>query len=270
VALYDPIDEAGLRRELVRADRVWTDLQVVAQTGSTNADLVASAQRGALAGSVLIADYQSAGRGRLGRAWTAPPGSSIAMSALLRPAASPSRWTWLPLVVGLSVAEALRRTAGAWAVLKWPNDVLVGEQKLCGILAERVDTKDGPACVIGMGINVWLTAAELPVPTATSLAVLADTVPEIHVPARTELIVAVLDQLEQAYRRWESSADQSSLRATYLARCDTIGRTVRVVLADRELEGVAQSIDADGRLIVRTSSGTEAIGAGDVIHLRRV
>jgi len=176
----------------------------------------------------------------------------------------------LPLLTGLAVAEALRRTAGAGAVLKWPNDVLVGGRKLCGILAERVDTEEGPACVIGIGINVWLTAAELPVPTATSLALLADVVPEVHVPSRKELIAATLDRLEEAYRSWESSADQSSLRAAYLARCDTIGRAVRVVLADRELDGVAESIDADGRLMVRTSSGTEVIGAGDVIHLRRV
>jgi BirA family transcriptional regulator, biotin operon repressor / biotin---[acetyl-CoA-carboxylase] ligase len=270
VARYDPIDEARLARELVRADSVWTELQVVAETGSTNADLIERARAGAEAGCVLISDYQARGRGRRGRAWTAPPGSSIAMSILLRPAADPSRWTWLPLISGLAVVEAVRRTAHAPAVLKWPNDVLVGERKLCGILAERVDTQQGPACVIGMGINVGLTGAELPVLAATSLAVLAAESGGATVPSRNELIVVVLGEFQKLYRRWESTGDQSSLRWAYLSRCETIGRSVRVLLADREIEGVAESIDSDGRLVVGTPAGGEVVGAGDVIHLRGV
>lgn len=266
----DPIDEASLARELVRADTAWTDLRVVAETGSTNADLIERARAGASSGCVLISDYQARGRGRRGRAWTAPPGSSIAMSILLRPSADPSVWTWLPLISGIAVVEALRRTAGAPAVLKWPNDVLVGDRKLCGILAERVDTRQGPACVIGMGINVGLTAAELPVLAATSLAVFAAASGAATVPTRNELIVAVLSEFQELYRRWESTDDQSSLRWAYLARCDTIGRSVRVTLADREIEGVAQSIDPSGRLQVGTSAGNEVVGAGDVVHLRGV
>jgi BirA family transcriptional regulator, biotin operon repressor / biotin---[acetyl-CoA-carboxylase] ligase len=168
------------------------------------------------------------------------------------------------------VVEALRRTAGAPAVLKWPNDVLVGERKLCGILAERVDTEQGPACVIGMGINVGLTAAELPVLAATSLAVLAAESGAATVPTRNELIVVVLSELQELYRGWESTSDPSSLRWAYLARCDTIGRSVRVVLADREIEGVARSIDSSGRLVVDTSAGGEVVSAGDVVHLRGV
>ena len=270
MAHSDPIDGARLARELVRADAVWTDLRVVSETGSTNADLIERAREGADAGSVLISDYQASGRGRRGRAWTAPPGSSIAMSVLLRPAADPIRWNWLPLISGLAVVEALRRTALAPAVLKWPNDVLVGDRKLCGILAERVDTEQGPACVIGMGINVGLTAAELPVLTATSLAVLGAESGGGTVPTRNELIVVVLSELQALYRRWESTSDVSSLRSAYLARCDTIGRSVRVVLTDREIEGVAQSIDSSGRLLVGTPAGGEVVGAGDVVHLRGV
>jgi BirA family transcriptional regulator, biotin operon repressor / biotin---[acetyl-CoA-carboxylase] ligase len=270
VAHYDPIDGPRLARELVRADTVWTDLRVVAETGSTNADLIEHARAGADAGCVLISDYQNSGRGRRGRAWTAPPGSSISMSILLRPAADPILWNWLPLISGLAVVEALRRTAGAPAVLKWPNDVLVGERKLCGILAERVDTEQGPACVIGMGINVGLTAAELPVLAATSLAVLVAESGAATVPTRNELIVVVLSELQELYRGWESTSDPSSLRWAYLARCDTIGRSVRVVLADREIEGVARSIDSSGRLVVGTSAGREVVSAGDVVHLRGV
>ena len=107
---------------------------------------------------MLVTDYQSAGRGRLGRTWTAPPGTSIAMSVLVRPDdVDPQRWTWLPLLTGLAVADGLERVAGLDVRLKWPNDVLVGDRKVCGILAERVETSDGPACVVGMGINTHLT-----------------------------------------------------------------------------------------------------------------
>ena len=127
---------------------------------------------GAPSGFVLATDHQTAGRGRLGRTWTAPRGSSIAMSVLLRPAREPATWTWLPLLAGLAVADSLRAMADVPAVLKWPNDVLVDGAKICGILAERVDAPSGAACVLGLGINVHLAADELPVPTATSLAVL--------------------------------------------------------------------------------------------------
>ena len=132
----------------------------------------AARQETAEPGTVLVADYQSAGRGRLGRTWTAPPGTSIAMSVLVRPdGVDPARWTWLPLLTGLAVADGLSGAAGLEARLKWPNDVLVGDRKVCGILAERVETPVGPACVVGMGINTHLERADLPVPTATSVAI---------------------------------------------------------------------------------------------------
>ena len=128
-------------------------------------------------GTVLITDYQSAGRGRQGRTWTAPPGSGIAMSILVRPEGiDPARWTWLSLLAGLAVSDGIRRTADLPAVLKWPNDVLVAERKVCGILSERVDTSLGAACVVGIGINVGLAEDQLPVPTATSLAIAAQRV----------------------------------------------------------------------------------------------
>ena len=136
---------------------------MVAETGSTNADLVAAARRGSPAGTVLVTDYQSAGRGRQGRTWTAPPGTSIAMSVLLGPTAcESSRWTWLPLLTGLAVCRGVRGVGGLEAWLKWPNDVMLGGRKLCGILAERVDTPSGPACVIGIGINVALERGRPP------------------------------------------------------------------------------------------------------------
>jgi BirA family biotin operon repressor/biotin-[acetyl-CoA-carboxylase] ligase len=267
----DVLDADVLRRELVRSGGLWSEVDVVDRTGSTNADLAERARRGAPSGAVLVTDYQDAGRGRQGRSWVAPRGSSIAVSVLLRPRdVDPARWTWLPLLAGLAVAEGLRRAADVPALLKWPNDVLVDGLKVCGILAERVETPDGPACVVGMGVNVWLSADELPVPTATSLALLAEArSPGSRPPSRNLLIATILAAFELIYERWEVLEDDSLFAASYLKRCDTIGRPVRILLAgDVTVEGVAEALDHDGRLIVRTPTGTQTFGAGDVVHLR--
>ncbi len=272
MALYEPIDEAALLHALVRPDQVWTGLRVVAETGSTNADLVAGAPTGTPSGSVLIADYQSAGRGRRERAWTAPPGTGVAVSVLLHPPdVAPARWGWLPLLAGLAVSEGLRRYPGVPAVLKWPNDVLIGDSKVAGILVERVDTSSGPAVVVGFGINVHLSMAQLPVPSATSLALRAAESSERGPLNRTEVIRCCLESLGEFYLGWESGTADNQLATSYRDRCATIGRQVRVELADgRSIEGSATSVDGAGRLVVRTSGQLEVISAGDVIHLRGV
>jgi BirA family biotin operon repressor/biotin-[acetyl-CoA-carboxylase] ligase len=241
----------------------------VPEAGSTNADLAAAARTGrAGPGTVLVTDFQSAGRGRQGRSWTAPPGTNVAMSVLLAPSVATPRWTWLPLLAGLGVAAGLHRAAGVPARLKWPNDVLVGEQKVCGILAERVETPNGPGCVLGMGINVHLEPADLPVPTATSLAILAAAAHR-SAPSRSEVIIAVLTALDDLLSSWTAAADDSALAEAYAEQSDTLGRRVRVMVSDGStVEGDAESIDADGRLRVRTPSGLSAFSAGDVIHLR--
>jgi BirA family biotin operon repressor/biotin-[acetyl-CoA-carboxylase] ligase len=266
----DAIDVAELRQELVRPGGLWQKVDLVAETGSTNAELAARARDGGAPGTVLITDYQSAGRGRQGRTWTAPPRSGIAMSILLRPdGIDPRRWTWLSLLAGLAVADGVRRVANLPAVLKWPNDVLVAGRKLCGILSERVDTSRGPACVVGIGINVSLDDHQLPVPSATSLAIAAREHSGV-LPSRTAVIATVLAAFELLYGRWESQAgDDASLAASYVERCDTIGRQVRVELSgQRSVEGIADRIDADGRLVIRTTSGSAVYGAGDVVHLQ--
>lgn len=267
----DPIDPGALTRELVRPDSLWRQVDVVAETGSTNADLAARARAGAEPGTVLVTDFQSAGRGRQGRTWTAPPGTNIAMSVLVRPAGiDPSHWTWLPLLTGLAVSDGIRQGLDLPAVLKWPNDVLILERKVCGILAERVDTPDGPACVVGMGINVTLGADQLPVPTATSLALAAA---ELGVPgmliSRTTLITHILVSLERILQHWTTVGQDGPLAVAYRERCSTIGRHVLVMLAgDRSVEGVAESVDTSGRLVLSTPTGPQAFSAGDVIHLR--
>ncbi len=264
----DVLDAAVLSRELVRPGSLWQAVEVVAHTGSTNTDLAQRARSGAVAGSVLVTDFQSAGKGRQGRSWVAPRGANVAMSVLLRPDVETARWTWLPLLAGLAVVEGVRRAANVPAVLKWPNDVLVGERKLCGILAERVETPSGPACVVGIGLNVWLAAEELPVPTATSLALLAADRGE-RPPSRNLLIATVLAAFELIVRRWEVLEDDTLFAASYLQRCETVGRRVQVHLAENTtVEGVAEAIDHDGRLVVRTAAGLRTFSAGDVVHLR--
>jgi BirA family biotin operon repressor/biotin-[acetyl-CoA-carboxylase] ligase len=241
---------------------VWTQVSTLATTGSTNADLAAAARAGAPSGTVLVSDHQSAGRGRFTRVWEAPPRASLAISVLLRPPAAISarRWLWLPLVTGLAVADGVRSASGLGAELKWPNDVLVGGRKLCGILAERVDSGHGPAAVIGMGINTSLAEHELPVPTATSLALAGAAVDA------DALAAAVLGALGDWYTRWLAAED---LRAEYAVRCSSVGRRVRVQLSAEEfVEGRATGVDDDGCLLVAVAGGERAFAAGDVVHLR--
>lgn len=268
--LNEPVDVAALRAELLRPGGLWRQVDQVTETGSTNADLAAAARAGAAEpGTVLITDYQSAGRGRLGRTWTAPPGTGIAMSLLVRPdGVDPVRWTWLPLLTGLAVADGLTRAAGLEVRLKWPNDVLVGDRKVCGILAERVETSTGPACVIGMGINTHLASEELPVPTATSVAIEAAAASR-PVPSRTSIVATVLAAFELLFGRWNAAPDTPSLATAYRERSATLGRPVRVVLgADQGVEGTATGIDPDGRLVLATVGGAQVFAAGDVIHVR--
>ncbi|MFT4296883.1 MAG: biotin--[acetyl-CoA-carboxylase] ligase [Micropruina sp.] len=251
------VDPAALRTALSGPGRLFTEFRCVPTTGSTNADLAAAARAGAASGTVLVADHQSAGRGRFDRRWEAPPGASVAVSVLLRPGGvSAARWLWLPLITGIAVAEGLAAVAGVDAEIKWPNDVLVGGRKVCGILAERVD--DG--AVIGMGINTALGADQLPVPTATSLRLAGSDA------SATAVVIGVLTALEAAYRRWSQPED---LRDWYGSRCSTVGREVRVLQpAGGYVEGRAAGVDAGGRLLVWTASGERAFAAGDVLHLR--
>ena len=259
-----PLDAAALRGRLVRPGGLWRDIRVVSETGSTNADLMEEARAGAAEGLVLVAETQTAGRGRLGRSWSSPPRAALSCSVLLRPVAvPPPARAWLPLLTGVAVAAALRAEAGVTAGLKWPNDVLVADRKIAGILAEA----HGDAIVAGIGLNVTLTEAELPVPTATSLLL-----EDAACLDRERLLAAVLTELAGRYTAWAAEPDgaaQAALRAEYLRWCGTVGRQVRVELPGGALlTGTATDVDETGRLAVQAVSGSVLVGAGDVVHVR--
>jgi BirA family transcriptional regulator, biotin operon repressor / biotin---[acetyl-CoA-carboxylase] ligase len=252
LAAADPDLLPGLRVEVLDA------------APSTNALVAARAHEGDGEGLVLVAEHQTAGRGRLDRTWETPPRSALTFSVLLRPTAPTHSWPWLPLLTGYAVAKALR-AAGAEADVKWPNDVLLGERKVSGILVERVETPSGPAAVVGIGINVGMTADELPVPEATSLAVAGVDVD------RTGLLVDVLASLWEAYTAWQEGGDLAGMRLaeSYAAACATLGSEVRVDLPSGEvLTGTATGIDPSGRLLVTNDDGRTAVSAGDVVHVR--
>jgi len=273
---WPPLDVARLNGALTSAPGLWREVRVVEETGSTNADLLAEARSGARDGVVLVAEAQTAGRGRLGRRWVSPPRGTLTFSVLLRPAGVPAGLLgWLPLLAGVATASALVETAGVDARLKWPNDVLAGGAKLAGILAERW----GEAIVLGIGINVFQRRGELPVPTATSLLLAAPDAASRPAGAdgadvRERLLATVLDELARWYRAWRDQprpgdADACGLRAEYLRRSDTVGAEVTVMLpGGQNLTGTATGVDPAGRLEVRTPAGLVQVSAGDVVHLR--
>lgn len=236
------------------------------QTGSTNSDLVARAADGAPHGTVLIADEQIAGRGRLGRSWAAPPGTALLMSVLLRPTSiPPARRSWVGAILGLAIVTAIEERTGMTAELKWPNDVLIQGRKVCGILAEMA----GDALVVGAGINVTVAVGELPQPDATSL-LLAGAGPESL--DRSELAWAILRNLEALLRRWSASdgdVDVSGIRSDYLNRSATVGALVTVHLpSGDQVIGTALDVAADGSIVIDTGTGVRRFTAGDVRHLR--
>ena len=264
------------------------DVHRFEEIDSTNAYLQRQARLGAPEGTVAVAEHQSAGRGRLDRRWEAPPGASLLASVLFRPELDASELHLCTAAMALAAAEACRRVVGVGPVLKWPNDVLVGEEKLAGVLAEATfdrgpDLGGGPgadggpganggpgvdgrsvgavAVVVGLGLNIdWPGPAGA---GGTSLRELgAETVD------RPELLGALLDALSARRALLDSVAGRREVVAELRKRCATLGRRVRVELAADSVVGVATEIDEAGRLVVRTPDGPRTVSAGDVVHLR--
>lgn len=231
-------------------------VEVLAETGSTNAVVADRARAGAPAGLVVVAEAQTAGRGRLDRTWVSPPRAGLTFSVLLRPQTPTADLPWVPLVSGVAVARALREHAGVDAVLKWPNDVLVGGRKVCGLLAEV--PVEG-AVVVGIGLNVTTRPDELPHDAATSLQLEGaevldrDTLLRVVLRSLTDVLAVLRD-------------DRPAALSSYRALCATVGTEVRVDLpGGGAAHGAAEAVDDLGRLVV---AGT-ALSAGDVVHVRR-
>ncbi len=253
------LDEAGWAGPFPR---------LLLSTSSTNADAVALAAEGAPDLTCVVAEEQTAGRGRLARAWVSPMSAGLWVSVIIgTDGTDPARGTWLPLLAGLSARDALVAQSRVPVALKWPNDLVVEEpapsggaqlRKLGGVLSERVAGAD--AVVVGIGINVALTLAELPTPESTSLLLQGASVD--REPMLASLLVALAHRVE----RWRQGDPE--LEADYRRACISIGRAVRVTLPSGEmLVGVVQDVDADGALVINTPEGiARTITAGDVIH----
>lgn len=242
----------ALQPERVRLPAGWR-LRVFAAVGSTNAVAAEAAEAGEPTGCVIVAEEQRSGRGRLGRAWTCPPGAGLLVSVLLRPRAAPGPdWGWLPLVAGLAAVRAVRAGGGA-AGLKWPNDLICPSgAKLGGLLTQVVPA----AVIVGLGLNVGARPDELP-PGATSTGAQG-------CPAdRETLLSGFLSELDGLVAAWASG--DPGVRQAYRQACGTLGCAVRLILpGGAQVSGVATDVDARGRLVVDGRS----FSAGDVVHLR--
>ena len=254
-------------------------LDYVESTGSTNTDLVAdAADRPDL--TVLVSGHQTAGRGRAtGRQWSSPAGSSLAISVLLKPnsvsgqALPPTSFGWLPLLAGLAMARAVGKFIPAADVeVKWPNDVLVSERKISGILSELLPDFSG--VVIGAGINILQNQDELPIEFATSLAIeLAKTRATAELK-NDEVLAAYLGELRALYSRFVESggdASASGIRDEVAERCGSIGRRLRAIMpGDQEVTGNGVGLDETGRILIQPDGARElfAVSAGDIVHLR--
>lgn len=229
-------------------------------TPSTNREVVDRAKTGADEGLVIVTEHQSAGRGRLDRVWETPRGTALTFSFLLRPELPAERWPWIPLLTGYALQAALADRIPEVS-LKWPNDVLVGEQKISGILVERVETPQGPAAVVGIGVNVNQTLDDLPTETATSLRIELEETFD-----RSQLLVQVLGSVGALLPLLEQP---EVLRAAYVDACSTVGRTVDVHLPGGEkVRGEVLDLDPTGALVLSTGNGTFTAHAGDVVHVR--
>jgi BirA family transcriptional regulator, biotin operon repressor / biotin---[acetyl-CoA-carboxylase] ligase len=256
--MREPLRREALHEALVTPGSPWTGLDLHPQLGSTNAEAARLAQPW----HVVVTDHQQAGRGRMGRSWETPPRASVTLSVLL-PAPETGRG-WVPLLTGLAVQWAVEEVSGLAANLKWPNDVLLpadGDRKVCGVLCELQPT----GVVVGLGINVDQAREELPVGSATSLALAG--APDVD---RHALVVAVLGQLAAVHSALTGGEGaREAAQAAYRKSCTTIGSDVDLQVGSAAPRRVhAVGVDDEGRLVVREGNSAYAVAAGDVVHVR--
>ena len=261
-----PLGIDNVRARMAASGVAWPEPILLATTGSTNDELEALAREGAAEGTVVVADEQTHGRGRLDRTWASPPGAGLWMSALVRVGdVTPDRWSLLSLAAGLAAVDALGRGCGVRAELKWPNDVVViaaacggsdGPRKLGGILSHTV----GPdGVILGIGLNVAMRSEDLPVPQASSVLL------EGGDPDRAALLVELMSALATRVAQWRDS--DPALMEDYRRACSSIGRLVDIDLPDgHRVSGMVAGVDDDGHLLVSDGEATARITSGDVVH----
>jgi BirA family biotin operon repressor/biotin-[acetyl-CoA-carboxylase] ligase len=269
---------AGQRARNALAGTRFADVRWVDETGSTNADALELARDGAPEGIVLVADHQTAGRGRQGRTWEAPPSASLLMTVLLRPPAQVAGAT--TMAVGLAASEAVEELTGQRTLLKWPNDLVIDDRKVAGILAEA-DWPAGSAIsagwrppagdervvvAVGVGLNVaWPDAVPVELrDVATAVNRHSDTSVD-----REDLLTALLHGLDRRYGELLGAGGQAAIAAAWRQRSATLGRRVRLDLGVDDVTGTAIDVDGEGHLVLECDDGRRrTFAVGDVVHLR--
>jgi len=259
-------DLAALQAAL-RTRALGRSVHYMDTTASTNSTAMALAEAGSSDGSIVVAEIQTAGRGRRGRAWHSSRGGNIYCSIIFRIADDHQTWlSWIPLASALAAAEAISETARLPVLLKWPNDMLVSDRKIGGILCEKVGGQGPSVVVIGIGLNINCDQTDFP----SDLNGLATSMKMEYGRAvdRTAVLAALLNRLEVRLDRLRSEGVSETL-AAYVARSATIGEQVRIILSEAEyIEGLAESIGPDGCLRVRPQSDPLSKGDPTVIEVR--
>jgi BirA family biotin operon repressor/biotin-[acetyl-CoA-carboxylase] ligase len=263
----------------------FAEVRHFAEIDSTNRYLLDEARSGTPEGIVAVADHQSAGRGRLGRRWEAPAGSNLLVSVLLRPTVAVGELHLCTVAVALAAADACETATGIHPDVKWPNDLVVGDRKLAGILAEALPAPAGggaSAVVVGLGLNVRWPGPDNGVPDGgvpdggvpdgetdelvrTATSIWRETGAQLEPMALLQLVLA---GLEPRLADLASGTGRSRLAGEYRRRCGTVGRSVRVELPGEVLVGTAIDVTGEGHLVVDTGTGRKTVAAGDVVHLR--
>lgn len=250
--LRTPLEEAGINSKIAPYWRV----SVVELTGSTQNDLLQLVEsKIALDGQVIVTEFQSSGRGRLDRTFEAPPKSALLFSFYIKPRKQRGEWGFIPLIAGLSLVRSINTLdPGMNVSLKWPNDLIINEKKSAGIIAQTTDE----GVVVGIGLNVSMRVNELPVPTATSLAIEGSIITD-----RNLLLSEILNTFAELFEAWEEGTE---LLNEYASVSSTLGKKVRIELPGGEnLEGSVARISSMGELVLDNG---KHVSAGDVIHLR--
>ena len=234
---------------------------------STNTEVARLAAEGAAEGVAVLADEQTAGRGRLQRAWSSPKGAGLYFSILLRPAIAIERWPLITFLAALATGDALREAGKVETDIKWPNDLLANERKICGILAEAIETPSGRAVVVGIGIN--LTDDAFPPEIANVATSVAAEAGRGRQSEREAILAALLSSLSRWYSLLQEPDGPLKIVAAWSSRSSyASGKLVQVTNGDETLQGITRGVEDDGALRVETAQGIQLIRAGDVTSVR--